>query len=247
MAQPVQTKLVINEPGDRSEQEADKMANRVMQAPESRGTVPMVASAISNVQRKCACGGTCSKCQGERNDDQLHRKAAGSGELGQTIAPPIVHEALQSPGNPLDATTRVFMESRFGHDFSRVRVHADQLSARSAEAIGAYAYTVGSNVVFGSGYAPTSEEGQRLLAHELTHVLQQSARDLSPSPAFNAGDGTTRGLVQRSPSSNELKQTERAKSLMAADARLQYSSAAGLPVVLAHMTDQQLHQMQRGT
>lgn len=72
------------------------------------------------------------------------------------------------------------MESRFGHDFSRVRVHTDPLAARSAEAVAAQAYTVGSDVVFGVGrYAPASRDGQRLLAHELAHVVQQSVRELS--------------------------------------------------------------------
>jgi len=90
------------------------------------------------------------------------------------IAPPIVHDVLRSPGQPLDKAARSFFEPRFGHDFSQVRVHADHTAAASAKAVHALAYTVGSNVVFGAGhYAPTSGEGRRLLAHELTHVVQQ--------------------------------------------------------------------------
>ncbi|WP_290884039.1 DUF4157 domain-containing protein [Fischerella sp.] len=78
--------------------------------------------------------------------------------------PPIVHEVLYSPGYSLDPETRSFMESRFGHDFSSVRVHTDAKAAESAHAI-----------VFGTGqYAPGTPTGQRLLAHELTHVVQQS-------------------------------------------------------------------------
>ena len=97
------------------------------------------------------------------------RKAASA---ENAAAPPTVHEALRSPGRPLDAATRAFME-RFGHDFSAVRVHSDSLAARSAEALDAAAYTVGSDIVFGRGrYAPGTPDGRQLLAHELAHVLE---------------------------------------------------------------------------
>ena len=81
---------------------------------------------------------------------------------------------LHSQGQSLDTDTRIFMESRFGHDFSQVRVHTDANAAESARAVKALAYTAGRNVVFGAGqYAPESELGKQLLAHELTHVVQQ--------------------------------------------------------------------------
>jgi hypothetical protein len=106
-----------------------------------------------------------------------------SGEPGANTAtqspdvPPIVHEVLNSgSGQPLDVVTRAFMESRFGHDFSQVRVYTDEQAAESARAVNALAYTVGSNIVFGEGeHALGTDEGRRLLAHELTHVLQQSS------------------------------------------------------------------------
>jgi hypothetical protein len=85
--------------------------------------------------------------------------------------------------HPLDVETRALMESRFGHDFSGVRVHNDGLAAESALAVNALAYTVGQHVVFGEGqYAPKTESGRRLLAHELTHTLQQSEGSISSSP-----------------------------------------------------------------
>ena len=88
--------------------------------------------------------------------------------------PPIVNQVLSSPGQPLEATSRVFFGTRFGHDFSQVRVHSDGTAAESARAVGALAYTVGNDIVFDSGqYAPQTTSGQRLLAHEMTHVLQQ--------------------------------------------------------------------------
>jgi hypothetical protein len=93
-----------------------------------------------------------------------------------------VENVLESPGQPLDSSTRVFFESRFSHDFGRVRVHADQTAARSARGLNARAYTVGNAIVFGAGeYRPRDTEGKRLLAHELTHVCQQSTQ---PAPAL---------------------------------------------------------------
>jgi hypothetical protein len=89
--------------------------------------------------------------------------------------PSIVHDVLHSPGRPLDPATRAFMEPRFGHDFSRVRVHTGAQAAESAAAVNARAYTVGQEVVFGAGeYSPSTPQGQRLMAHELTHTLQQA-------------------------------------------------------------------------
>jgi len=85
---------------------------------------------------------------------------------------------LQSSGQPLDTSTRAFMEDRFGHDFSKVRVHSDAGAARAARAVNAQAYTVGSQIVFAAGrYSPANGEGRRLLAHELAHVVQQSHSD----------------------------------------------------------------------
>jgi hypothetical protein len=131
------------------------------------------------LQRKCACGGNsgkddeCEKCRGER----LQRKAGTPQAARQpgAMAPSIVHEALRSSGQPLDGTTRRFMESRFDFDFGDVRVHADAQAARSAGAVGASAYAVGRDVVFGAGqYAPNTQKGRGILAHELAHVVQQN-------------------------------------------------------------------------
>jgi hypothetical protein len=90
-------------------------------------------------------------------------------------APPIVSEVLNSSGQPLDAQTRAYLEPRFGHDFSRVRIHTDVRAAESARAVNALAYTLGHSVVFGAGqFQPATNGGRRLIAHELTHVVQQS-------------------------------------------------------------------------
>ncbi|TAH37118.1 MAG: DUF4157 domain-containing protein [Planctomycetota bacterium] len=120
--------------------------------------------------RKCACGGTCDRCRGER---ELRRAPAARSAPRE--APAIVHEVLRAPGHPLDPGVRAGMEARLGHDFGSVRVHEDVRAAESAAAVSALAYTVGRDIVFGSGqHDPHSPAGQRLLAHELAHVAQQT-------------------------------------------------------------------------
>ena len=87
-----------------------------------------------------------------------------------------VDKVLSSPGQPLDAATRSFFEPRFGHDFGQVRIHTDTKAAESARTVNALAYTSGSDVVFATGqYDPVTATGKRLLAHELTHVIQQES------------------------------------------------------------------------
>src|SRR4030042_373326 len=104
--------------------------------------------------------------------------------------PSIVHEALRSPGQPLDEGTRAYMEPRFGHDFSKVRIHADNKAAESAKYMNARAYTIGSRIVFGAGqYRPQSTAGTKLLTHELVHVVQQENTTLNqPSTSIEPLD-----------------------------------------------------------
>jgi hypothetical protein len=125
----------------------------------------------SPVLQRCSNGIECTECR-EKRLGTLQRAAVNAAPAN--AVPPIVHDVLNSSGRPLDAGTRAFMEPRFGHDFSGVRVHTDAKAAESAQAVNALAYTVGRDVVFGAGqYAPGTSEGKRLMAHELTHVVQQ--------------------------------------------------------------------------
>lgn len=143
---------------------------------------PPVRSARSaQLQRKAAYGSTpgptgerakCSKKKG------LQHKAAADFE-GIEV-PQIVHDVLRSPGQPLDSSTRAFFEPRFGHDFSKVRVHVDKKAAESARAVNALAFTVGRDIVFGAGQFPSgTAESQPLLAHELAHVAQSGGRSVT--------------------------------------------------------------------
>lgn len=145
----LQPKLVVGEPGDRWERQAERVAERMR-------TVAETAGALAGVP-------------------DIDRIDPGSFRGGME-APSSVEGVLASSGRSLPEETRALMESRLGHDFSRVRVHDDARAAESARAVGARAYTVGSDVVFGSGeYRPHTAGGRGLLAHELTHVVQQGA------------------------------------------------------------------------
>ena len=144
----LQTKLKADEPGDLYEREADRIADKVMAA----SAQAAVSGSPLRVQRVS------------------ENSSAPRGEV-----PVAVEQVLASAGRPLEPALLQEMEQRFGHDFSRVRVHTDAAAEQSARAVSARAYTVGADIVFGRGhYAPGAMEGKKLLAHELTHVLQQA-------------------------------------------------------------------------
>ena len=140
------------------------------------------------LQRKCDCGaraGASGECEECRKKKLLQRRAVGP---GASSVPPVVYEVLRSSGQPLDAETRALMEPHFGRDFSQVRVHTGARAMQSAHSLNAVAYTVGSDIVFAAGQvAPHLRLGNELLAHELTHVIQQggaagAAEDLAIGP-----------------------------------------------------------------
>ena len=143
---------------------------------------PAVAPARGTLQRKCACGnhssgGACRDCSRKR-EGLLQRQAPGGAVV--SAVPSIVHQVLSSPGQQLDAETRSFFESRFGADFSHVRVHTGEEASRSARASDAVAYAVGNHVVLGGGpISLRSADDRRLLAHELAHTLQQKGGALA--------------------------------------------------------------------
>ena len=139
------------------------------QAPEAAASARPSPSPL--LQRECSCAGGGEECEECKAKAPMQRHATGAAAI-----PGAVHETLRRGGAPLDGEAREFMESRFGHDFSRVRVHTDEQAAESARAVNANAYTVGSNIVFRSGlYAPVTVPGKQLLAHELAHVVQQGS------------------------------------------------------------------------
>ncbi len=192
----VQAKLRIGAPNDKYEQEADRVADQVMRM---RSPEPAMKStteslyAPDTVRRKCAaCSGggeLCPECEGElqrqpaEEEEELRAKAAP----GQTPSSSPLLEAnihsLRGGGQPLPASQRGFFEPRFATDFSAVRVHTGPGAGEMARSLNARAFTVGSEIVFGQAeYNPVSSAGLQLLAHELTHVVQQSGESRSALP-----------------------------------------------------------------
>lgn len=187
----IQTKLAINMPGDEYEQKADRVAQQVMGMPEP------------HMQRACPCGGGCLKCQtGQPGKEHEHKQTmrVGPRDSGPTEVPPVAHEILHSPGQPLNPSTRSYFEPRFGHNFSRVRAHSGRQAEQAAQSVNAKALTVSNHIVFGGvRYSPSSREGQQLLAHELPHVIQQ----LGASGIHAIGSRGHDGLLQRTPAEAE--------------------------------------------
>ncbi|MEQ1903082.1 MAG: DUF4157 domain-containing protein [Pirellulaceae bacterium] len=164
------------------------IANQSIKAKSPTAAPPPFSMARNGLlQRKCDCGkhtiagGQCQECENKKG--KLQRNSCN--HSGVSEVPPIVHEVLNSSRQPLDTTMRAFFEPRFGHDFSGVRIHTGAQAAKSAQSVNARAYTVGSNVVFGAGqFAPQTNEGRQLLAHELTHVAQQSRSESTIQPSL---------------------------------------------------------------
>jgi outer membrane protein OmpA-like peptidoglycan-associated protein len=197
----LQAKLAISQPGDAHEREADQVADQVMRMAAPSELADAASSHQPQISRMRGTGTAFPSVLQRENgteeplpEDEPEMIAAKSGiglsraadAPGPMTAPPIVHDVLRSPGQPLDAATRGFMESRLGTQLGDVRVHTDADAQESARSVGALAYTVGQHVVFGAQqYAPSSSAGQRLLAHELVHTMQQSHDD-SPPPAYAA-------------------------------------------------------------
>ncbi|HET8780834.1 MAG TPA: DUF4157 domain-containing protein [Pyrinomonadaceae bacterium] len=170
---PIQPKLRVDDAGSPAEHEADRIADQIMQPPaesaEENAEIEPTATAVT--------------------EEQVQRKRVAGSNVGSVAAPQIVHDALRSSGHPLDTGTRGFMESRFGHNFSDVRIHTNALAVEAARTLQAEAFTVGNRVFFDQGsYVPSTYSGRHLLAHELAHVVQQC----SAGPV-------SEGLVNRQP------------------------------------------------
>lgn len=159
-----QPKLIINQPNDVYEQEADAMADKVM-----RMEQPLIQAKplpVTSLQRKCAA------CEEE---EKAHRKEMNNGETSADSSLESYVGSLNNGGHSLSNEVRSFYEPRFGYDFSNVKIHTDTNASKSAQSINALAYTSGSNIVFNDGqFSPDTDSGKRLLGHELTHVVQQN-------------------------------------------------------------------------
>lgn len=208
----IQAKLTIGAAGDQHEQEADHVADMVMRMPERSGGCGCGAcrsggmqapsrdeSESASIMRKGADGGSCSSDagatrteeeeEGEQGAVQRKGDSGGSPQAGRGFEQRL--SGSRGKGTPLSADIRSFMEPRFHYDFSNVRVHTDDNASTMAKEIHAEAFTTGSDLYFRSGrYDPSSENGRKLLAHELTHVIQQSEGAVD-------GAGTVSRHIQR--------------------------------------------------
>jgi hypothetical protein len=181
----LQAKLRIGQPNDIYEQEADRVAEQVMRMPD-----PIL-------QRKCP------KCNKDEKKILQAKESAGQVLIKERQGvPPIVQQVMHTSGQQMDVRTQEFMEHRLGHDFSKVRIHTDARAMESARAVNALAYTVGNDVIFGEGqYRPNSKMGRKLLAHELSHVVQQkgdsnlSRASVYVSPSEVAHEAEANGIT----------------------------------------------------
>lgn len=166
----------IGAANDAFEREADAVAAQVLRA---AGPSPVIGAAPVAAQRQCA------SCEAKDEERVLRpRRDSGGGGFEHRAAPSSVEGALRGGSHGLDAATRSFFEPRFGRDFGSVRVHSDSAAQASARDVNALAYTVGQDIVFGAGqYSPGTASGRALLAHELTHVVQQRGPLLSRATA----------------------------------------------------------------
>ena len=186
-----QPKIAINQPNDVYEQEADAVAEKIMAKREIGSYAPpFFKPALISIQRKCA------HCEEEEKEEKkVQRKENNQSETPVTSTENFI--STLSGGRSLNKDERNFFESKMGYDLSSVRLHTDDKANESAKNVNALAYTTGNNIVFGAGqYQPGTGAGTKLLAHELTHVVQQKKANLpSVVQRVTSSDLRIRGLA----------------------------------------------------
>ena len=207
----IQPKLEVNDPNDRYEVEADRVADQVMRMSAGNlSTQPTNgwnrhATIAPKLQLKCAACGS---------EDETAMRSHHVESAAPQVTPTIernIHR-MQGGGKPLDDNTRTFFEQRIGADFSGVRIHTDTNAIQTSRDINARAFTTGNNIAFNSGeYNPTTTSGKHLLAHELTHTIQQNgAQTLQrQEPETNDAPSSDSSIVQNLVSDNQTLSEER--------------------------------------
>ncbi|MCZ4312314.1 DUF4157 domain-containing protein [Comamonadaceae bacterium G21597-S1] len=183
----LQTKPALGPAYDAYEREADRVADQVVSIPES-GLAGRPAS--TSHARPGVIQRACALCSQEEDADLhalagsgLQRKVLDGRSSAGSLAASAVNDSLRAGGQTLPRAERDYFEPRFGVDFSQVRIHHDAAAAAAADAVGARAFALGRDLVFARGeYAPATLTGKRLLAHELTHVLQQGGASRQRAP-----------------------------------------------------------------
>ncbi|MBU3967812.1 MAG: DUF4157 domain-containing protein [Euryarchaeota archaeon] len=184
----LQAKLKIGAPDDFYEQEADRVADAVLRMPQPQVSEVVHSDRTRGIQRQCP---RCTK-KNAKEEEVIQTKVAAGHTPKVTLDVDNSIRGIRGGGQSLPESVRSFFEPRFGHDFSRVRVHNDVKSSESAQMLNAKAYTLGSDIVFGAGqYAPDTAEGKRLVGHELAHVIQQDRDRNNIIRRYTAAERTT--------------------------------------------------------
>jgi hypothetical protein len=189
----IQTKLKVSRTGDEHEREADRIAEQIMRMSEPEKSHLSMKNSNDDTKK---LDRKCKSCEEEEEKEKIlknvkiSRKENDSSSNQLDISDNVVKYVndISQQGSPLDSSTREFMESRFNYDFANVRIHTDERSAMLANTINALAYTVGHDIMFRNGQFKTNtREGRQLLAHELTHVIQQSTDLTEQNQTSNQG------------------------------------------------------------
>lgn len=210
----IQAKLKINDPGDRSEQEADAVADSIIRLGHNAGNKTFSAGPTA-IQRKCAA------CEKEEEKLKRKPKTNDSGSFNQKLASAALQSKLNGSlgkGSPLPGETNEFMGNAIGADFSKVKIHTGSDAVQMNQTLKARAFTYGSDIYFNKGeFNPGTREGKRLLGHELTHVVQQG------EGRENLSDNT--GYIQRKPTIEILDE-----NFIGPPAQNQRRAAASCPI-----------------
>lgn len=180
LGSPLQTKLTLGAPADAHEREADAVAERVLRMPEGVGPLHPVGEGIQRMCTECEEEESVQRktAEEESEEEEVQTKAVANAAVAGPVASDTAAgiQAQRGRGQPLPASERAFFEPRFGAPLDHVKVHADDRAAGLSASLSARAFTVGRDVFFGGGeYRPGTASGRHLLAHELTHVLQQDS------------------------------------------------------------------------
>ncbi len=197
----IQAKLEISQPGDPHEKEADRVAHQIMRMDAGGQPHTPAIQRLGNAQhdeiKTRTLQRACTTCE----EEEIQRKAAPTSPraTGHTQSNQLLSRLdAVTGGAPLNQQQRAFFEPRFGADFSRVRIHTGPTADQAARSVGARAYTRGQDIVFGTDqFHPHTPSGQELLAHELTHVVQQGAAPAINAPTSHATETTTTAGIQR--------------------------------------------------
>jgi len=209
----IQAKRAVSQAGDPLEEEADWVADHVVRDDSNPGALSVAGS--RSVQRKCATceagGSACPECEEEEDKKGLVQRQAAPSSAASINPEPVLETLGGDEGVPLGGPVRADLERGFGYQFAGVRIHAGDRAAHAARGLNALAFTIGQDIYFGSQqFQPETAAGRRLLAHELTHTIQQTpfsnrASESAPADGEHSG-GAAGNRVIASPAANATVQ-----------------------------------------